>query len=63
MATYTQRFRDSDQEFVARGTDHDLLPVFMIVDGEEERVPHMTFPACLKFMPYAEPIGDLVIDG
>ncbi|MCY3731978.1 MAG: hypothetical protein OXF98_11605 [Rhodospirillaceae bacterium] len=60
MPTYTQRFRDSGDEFVARGTDRDYLPVFK-VNGDCEELTKATFPGCLRFMPYAEPIGDMVV--
>ena len=60
MATqYTQRFRDFDAEFVARGTDRQRMAVFKIIDGEEQLMPKMTFPGCLKFMPYAEALSPL----
>ena len=47
---------------MARGTDCKLMPVFKIVDGKGQRAQRMTYPACLEFMPYAEPIGDLGIE-
>ena len=62
MATYTQRFRNFDSEFVARGRNPKRLAVFKIVDGKERLAAHATFPACLKFMPDAEPVGDLVVE-
>ena len=61
MATYTQRFRNFSREFVARGTDPEAMPVFEIVDGKEQPTK-ATFPGCLRFMPEAEAIGDLVVE-
>ena len=63
MATrvYKQRFRESGDEFIAKGPDQQKMPVFRVTDRSEVRTK-MTFPACLRFMPYAELIGGLVTE-
>ncbi len=55
------RFRNGDQEFVARGDDSWKMQVFEVVDGELCETK-MLFPSCLKFMPYAEEIVGEVDD-
>ena len=56
---YTQRFRDSGQEFAARGFDRWQLPVFEIQPDGTEKCTVLFFPACIRFMIYAEPIGEI----
>ena len=45
-------FRDGDDEFVAKGRGH-VKPVYELLDGSLS-ITRMTFPSCLRFMPYAE---------
>ena len=59
---YTQRFRNCDAEFIVRGTDPDDLPVFLVLPDGDERKTAGRFPACLRFMPHAELIGEFETD-
>ena len=49
--TYTQRFRDFEAEFVARGTDPQAMPVFEVVDGEERPLRRPPSPAACASCP------------
>ena len=47
-------FCNSDDVFVACGTDEDDRPFFHLnEDGKYKVRPLMRYPECLKFMPYA----------
>ncbi|MYA41006.1 MAG: hypothetical protein F4Z31_04565 [Gemmatimonadetes bacterium] len=49
------RWKNGDAHFTTVGPRNDRMPVYAEV-GTKLRLTQMTFPACLKFMPYAEDI-------
>ena len=56
-------WRDGDDAFLAFGEDPEDLPVYEVI-GAVKRPEALTntllrFPACLRMMPYAEPVLDL----
>ena len=54
-----QVFVNADDRYVAIGEDETDMPTFGVATGY--RVPmDFRFPACLRFMPDAEPRGDMV---
>ena len=59
MSLYIQRFVNGETAHAAIGSDRNWLPVFE-VDAAGKLIPlSAVFPGCLRFMPYAEPCGDL----
>ena len=56
-------WRASDDGFLAFGEDPDNLPVYEVVGSVKRPTTlvntELRFPACLRFMPYAEPVLDL----
>ena len=54
-----QRFMNGETAHAAIGSDRNWLPVFEVNDAGELIPLSAVFPSCLRFMPYAEPCGDL----
>ncbi len=47
------KFNNGDQEFVAIGDNRNDMDVYRIAANEAVKT-NISFPNCLKFMPYAE---------
>ena len=54
---YVQEFQNAEDLFVAIGTDVDFLIVYQQTDQPSLVKTKMTFPGCLRFLPYAEDRG------
>ncbi len=54
-----QAFRNGDDRYVAIGKGTEGMDVFRLSVGYRTKMGFM-FPTCLKFMPEAEPQGDMV---
>ena len=46
-------FKNEEDRYAAYGSDVSLMPVYEILSDSLQRT-RMMFPACFKFMPYAE---------
>lgn len=57
-------WRNGDDAFLAVGLDREQLPVYEVLgtvrDPDLLHTTRLLFPSCLKWMPDAEPVVDLV---
>ena len=62
--TWMVGWRNGDDAFLALGPDREQLPVYRVVgavrDPDSLHASKLLFPSCLKWMPYADPVVDLV---
>ena len=54
---YVQEFVNGDSLYIATGSDAERLDVYELDAAGSRYSTRLTFPACLRFMPYAEPRG------
>ena len=62
--THAVGWRNGDDAFLALGDDVSQMSVYRVVGAVRSPVSlhksQLVFPGCLRFMPYAEPVMDLV---